>query len=481
MIRLIVGPVRAVAECDTDEDWLWLKDTLTFHNPSARYAKGMPATYCLVDRRGRLPSGLASTIVSAGKRSGHPVSVQGLVPPPVEALLEDEARAQLVRDRAPWLRDYQVEATSRAVRRRRGILWMPTGSGKTEIIIALTLIFPGRWVLLVGSKGLVANAADRYELRTGLPAGRVMEGRHEIVPAFTAATFQGLTNTLSGGWGKDLMESATGLIVDEAHTLPAESFARVTDAAIGATVRIGVSATPLDRTDRKSIIAIGALGPVIHRLRSGELIARGLLSRPVIRVCPCEQSGGGSGARGYARVYRQLVVESDARNRLIVEMALLATKPCLIFVQQLKHLRFLQKMLTHAGLEVATVDGKDCQAAREGRLARMVQGRYDVVIATKVLQLGIDIPELASIVNAGGGKSAIATLQQLGRAMRVTDTKTKCELWEPWDCAARGERNDLAKHASARVATYQDEGYEVLQGPPGGPYTVMHKRRRPKK
>ena len=50
-------------------------------------------------------------------------------------------------------------------------------------------------------------------------------------------------------------------------------------------------------------------------------------------------------------------------------------------------------------------------------------GKIQCVIATVSWVEGVDIPNLTCVINAGGGKSEIQTLQKIGRGLRKTETK----------------------------------------------------------
>ncbi len=76
------------------------------------------------------------------------------------------------------------------------------------------------------------------------------------------------------------------------------------------------------------------------------------------------------------------------------------------------------------------------------------------------------MPSLRSVIVGGGGKSIIATLQRLGRGMRV-DRKADGTIheggsvFEVWDILDKGNKW-LEKHARVRMNAYAGEGYETF-------------------
>lgn len=341
-------------------------------------------------------------------------------------------------------------------------------SGKTHVAAGLVWSLPCRWLFLAHRGVLVHQAADRFEKLLCEPVGRIAEGRWST-QRITCATFQTLSRRADDPAARRLLGSVGGVIADECHVVGASAIRSVVmDCA--AYYRIGLSGTPLDRGDRRSVLAVGALGTVIHRVTTEELTARGLLAESVVRFVPVHQGWRAAGRqRKHATVYRDLVVRSHVRNRAIVDVALAADKPCLVFVQHLKHGKWLVDLLRAGGLEVEFVQGKDDDARRRSRLDALQRGRLDVVVATVVLQEGVDVPGLRSVVNAGAGKSVIAVLQRVGRGMRVAAGKQSFQIW---DVADSGDKWTEA-HYAARVKALQREGHVVTVGHVGGPTVTL--------
>ena len=285
---------------------------------------------------------------------------------------------------------------------------------------------------------------------------------------------------------------ANGFVVHNCHVLPANSFWRTAMKTVNAFYRIGLSGTPLSGTDLRSLYAVGALGPAIHRLKAETLIAKGVLSRPKIQMVPCKQElrpskvkaqdavnpvWGKRRTRGnWHKVQKDLIVESTARNEVVVEMCKAATKPGLVFIRQLKHARILSKMLTSEALAVDTVTGSDSTQLQQAKIDKLLRGDLDFIVCTVVLQEGVDIPDLRSVIVGTGGASAIAAIQRMGRGMRTAAGKGDFEVWDVLD-----DGNPiLKKHAKARARAYHDEGHEVLSGPVGGtcfPMTFITRRK----
>jgi superfamily II DNA or RNA helicase len=249
-----------------------------------------------------------------------------------------------------------------------------------------------------------------------------------------------------------------GLIADEAHTVSADTFLAVTMHTTGAYWRVGTSATPLARGDRRSILTVGALGPVIYRVRPEVLIKRGVLARPRIRMVPV---GATSSKPTYQGVYGEAVVRSSVRNAALTSIAKVAEKPAFLFVKELKHGKALTERLLHAGVRAEFVWGAKATTQRTAMIERLVRADLDVLVCSSVFQEGIDVPGLRAVINGAAGLSVIAALQRIGRGMRVESDRGEAGKYcEVWDIADRGNKI-LEKHARGRCKAYEREGYQV--------------------
>ena len=469
MIQIERGNAWArIAHVDTDAEWRWLYEYLTVEQPGFVMAGGRPkrvvSRQCLLDRQYRFPGGLTSAIVRGGRGAGFEVCVTDSRPPISAIFPAGTPCAGEVSARFPWLRDYQAAGVASMLAARQGILRAATGSGKTEIAIVLTQMVPGTWLFLAHRNNLASQAAERFEARTGEVAGRFWQG-HSTAGRVTFATFQTMHRALGGGHAaaKALLQNAIGLIVDEAHVVAAPTQRQVA-LACAASWRFGLSATPLDRSDKMSMLVVAAIGGgVVHEVHAQGLIEQGYVAKPEILLLPCRQEWADKGRQSkYATVYRDLVVRSKQRNSLVIAAARAAKKPTMVFVQHIAHGEALTRELAATGLRAAFVDGSVPAPLRERAIAALRDESLDVCVATVVFAEGVDVPGLASVVVASGGKSVIQALQRIGRGMRRAAGK---DTFEVWDIADNGNKW-LEAHARARAKAYQREGHEVRVGTP---------------
>lgn len=465
--------VKVSRASDAETEWLRSRESgLTFGSKKHLFTTGeieLTRFFSLIDQT--FPAGFLDPVRRRAEEAGFEVKViDGRVRPktvpPAVPLEISEVVSRLTG--VGWLRDYQREAVATAVQKEHGIIKAPTGSGKTEIAVGITKQIPVKWLFLVHRKTLLEQTAQRYEARCpGEVVGRIGDGSWTVGARFTVATFQSLVvKTRDASSLKKLatfLAQFEGVLVDECHVLPAESFQKIAMMLTNAYWRIGLSGTPLDREDQRSVYAVGALGPQIYEIASQKLIAEGRLAMPIIRMVPVKQefkevdSRGLMQRWGWQQVYEEGVVRSKVRNRALLAAVAKAEKPALVFVKDIAHGRAFTAALKARGTKCDFVWGKASLHTRQAIVKRLERGDLDVVVCSVIFQEGVDIPELRSVLIGSAGKSVIAALQRIGRGMRRPDGKTTFEVW---DIADEGN-GWLRRHAQARRHAYQREGYSV--------------------
>ncbi len=438
----------------TADEMEWLCSYLTFADPQARFTNGNPIVELVNRIDNTFPSGYAGKVKKAAATRTRPNGL--LAPIDVELIDVRQKPPARVSVDLSYLRDYQRQAVETALARSRGLIQMPTGSGKSVTAAGIIASIPCRWLVLVPQSDLLEQFAGHIRTRLGEEPGIIGDG-HWNPQRITVATFQTLSRRMSKAKDRaayEFMRSVQGIIVDEAHQCASGTFSFVLNHARNAYYRLGISATPLDRSDKKSIFVLAQLGGIIHKTSSAELRARGYLADATIRMVRVEQ---GSNAPTWPGVYGECVTRSKIRNQVVAQMAAKAAKPALVFVSHVKHGQNLLGLVKKQGLRAELVWGEDDTDERRKAIVDLVSGKLDVIVCSNVFAQGVDIPSLASVVNAAGGQSVILTLQRLGRATRVTADK---KTFEAWDVLDDGNRY-LAKHGKARKDVYDREGFTV--------------------
>jgi superfamily II DNA or RNA helicase len=249
-------------------------------------------------------------------------------------------------------------------------------------------------------------------------------------------------------------EKKVAVIMDEAHHVPARTVKEVMSAAGGGwALRVGLTATPW-RSDGRDLEIYAYAGVVVEpRITSSFLIEHDFAVPVEIRVvkaprCLSEKT---SGAGGWAKELRALV-ECEARNKFIVELALKAEKPVLVITNRVKHAELLGKMMKEAGLRVAVVTGAVKGEVRKKIYDDLRAGLIEVLVATTLADEGLDLPPLKTLIIAVGGRSKTRTLQRIGRLVRPYPGKKTAVAYELEDPSGFAKT-----HLHERLKLYKTE------------------------
>ena len=123
-------------------------------------------------------------------------------------------------------------------------------------------------------------------------------------------------------------------------------------------------------------------------------------------------------------------------------------------INKIDHGRLLKNIGDKRGLKVEFVYG-NTETENRNKIKEALNDKKTSVICSDVWSEGINIPELNVVINAGGRKSDLKTLQIAGRGLRVTDTKKELILYDFFDSSHRY----LVEHFGHRFSLYCDMGW----------------------
>lgn len=444
-MRIMLGNVwsRIIDHVD-DDDKLRLRTAVSYRPPgynfSPKFQKGewdgRITLFRPWDRS--FPTGLFSVVATALKEMGHEVSVMdvrkkptGLVAQPAEAIN---------------LRDYQIPAVKDAIEIGRGILNLPTASGKTVIGAAIMQQLKVRTLFVVHTKVIMDQSIAVFKKLLGKEIGQIGEGVWDP-REITVAMVQSLAKP------KDLeaLQQFDMIMVDEVHHVGNNGWFDML-MALPAYYRFGLTGTAF-RTDGASFNLMAVTGRVIHKISTTKLIDEGYLVRPEIAVVDMTNKISGF---DYKAEYDLAIVENDYRNKCIAEIALELMKAgtVLIMVKLHEHGNRLLKLIPGAEF----MSGKTGTEKRREGLQRFKDGTLRCIVATTIFDEGLDVVNLHAVIMAGSGKSDIKTIQRIGRALRPAAGKKKAVVVDFNDIGSRKMR----PHSNKRMAAYKrEEGFVV--------------------
>ena len=340
--------------------------------------------------------------------------------------------------------DFQTAAASKAIMLKSGLELIPTSGGKTEIILAVLRYLIDnnmikRGVIVVPSVGLCEQLTERAYLRgfTKEEIGKV-SGVHK---EYDSRIIVAVSNSLDSGIKRNntrvlqLLKEIDFLGFDEVHHLRASGWVNIVHYSVNAEYILGWSGSPLHSNDvlanSGDALIWGIMGRIIFTETYDHLREIGLISEAVVlmRNVPGKLA---KYAASYNKVYAKYICENLTRNTMIVDYAKMFCDmnfSVLILVQKIEHATELMKSLLDYNPICVFGGSKGLRADLKGEIEQykldynqfreqFKNGIYKIVIASQVMDEGMDIPGIGCIIMAGGGKSRIKLTQRLGRGLR---------------------------------------------------------------
>ncbi len=349
-------------------------------------------------------------------------------------------------------------AVRKALQRPVGVIKASTGSGKSILANAIVLNRNIRWMVIVHRENLLEDLKKTYARMGGKDPGTIKAGVFNP----KRVTFVMQTSLRSGLERPEVQEflsSVEGVVVDECHSAGGDGYRRCLEALPNAVYRIGLSATPYSRSDGSGRVVEAMLGALLCEVSTESLMELERVARFKVYAVRFEhESSIKRSYFSYAHLYDKAIAANPKRDLLLVDCVRAAEKPCIVFCKTMDHaLSLAQKLRKFAGFTVKEVTGKSNDQMREQVQKELNIGKIDVLVATKVFYEGANMPYTASVVDAGGGKSHIETIQKAGRGARRPEGKESCEIWTIYD---EGWET-FAKHSRSRIDHLRKEGHAV--------------------
>jgi len=352
--------------------------------------------------------------------------------------------------------DYQVAALAAWDQAgRRGSIVLPTGAGKTFVAIQAISRVNRSTVVVAPTIDLLHQWYARLVNAFACDVGVYYGGEKKVLP---------LTVTTYHSAGDLMAESGNAfklIIFDEVHHLPAPSWG---EAALmsSAPLRLGLTATyPEAHEQTNGRWSVDDLvGPIVYTKRIEELVGQQLAHYRTQRLridlsaderarydadyaiyigfVRSRQLQRSHGAAWLMELMRLSAFDLQARRALLARQRLLrllagaegkftaldallreySTEQTLIFTEHNATVydiacRHLVPAITH----------ETNAAERKQILDGFQAGRYRVIVTSRVLNEGVDVPEAKVAIVLGGGSSAREYIQRLGRVLRKVENR----------------------------------------------------------
>ena len=329
---------------------------------------------------------------------------------------------------------------------KRGIIVLPTGSGKSFIALKAMLDLNVSCIVVTPTLPLVDQwkflITSLLNIEPGILGGGINQTKFFTVSTYDSAYLK----------GDSIGNKFEFVVFDEVHHLAAESYIEIAEMFV-APYRMGLTAT-LEREDGRHLLLFDRVGPVVYRLSPSDLSGRYLANYEVVRV-PVELKPEEKERYRYLiSMYKRMLKKANLRIRSVgdfkrlirlsnrdvrLRKALLAwneaRKVSINSESKIDALNMILKLHDRDKVIIFTeyndmalkiskrfliplISQETKPLERKFILEKFRNGEILKIVTSKVLNEGLDVPDARVAVVLGGTGSKREFVQRLGRILR---------------------------------------------------------------
>ena len=475
MTKLYITEDRCQIKDEPDVDLLWALDQeLSYKIQGAEYTKSFKMNVWdgrkkLLTNRLTFPNGLRQRVEEFYGKYNKTIEVVDMRRATPAADSIDIISSLKSHGITPY--PYQLETINKVSGFDCGIIRMATGSGKTLISALITADIGKSTIIYVIGKDLLHQLHKMFSDIFPNKIGKIGDGICEIEDINIASVWtmgqaldvkkgdrdsEKIVASNKYGSIRQLLKSAKVHIYDECHVASCDTIQ-----AIGKYIRpehvYGMSASPW-RDDNSDLLIEASLGKKIVDISASYLIERNYLVKPIVKFKKVPRYHEKL-PKNYNTIYKSYIVENDVRNNMVLEntenLVSLGYKT-LVLYQTIAHGKILYDLISEK-IPCILLSGKDSSKIRDEAKEKIESGEIKCIIASKIFDIGVDLPCLSGLVVAGSGKSSVRALQRIGRVIRKYPNKKQAAVVDFVDSATY-----LSKHSKARRDIYSiEEKFDV--------------------
>lgn len=374
------------------------------------------------------PAGFVNSTWSDLSRAGYKVRIHRKRPGAAAGAPIEEAYANAISPLSVDPRyDYQIETVRKLEKHGMIVAQVATGGGKSVIARTAVSRLMRPTIFITTRQVLMYQMKKGFE-ESGFRVGVMGDGEWSPVRGVNVAMVQTIASRLKktgeiADNTRKLLQLFEFAILEEAHEASGSDYFEVMNNLPNAHYRLGLTGTPFMRADTEANMCLMAVsGQIGIKVTEKMLIDRGILATPIFKFAETPAAKDLRKTHMWQKAYTFGIINHEARNEAIIWEATRAVShglPVMILIQRKAHGEILYHTLKDRGVKVDYIFGDHDSARRQRALDRVREGKTEVLIGSTILDVGVDVPAVGMVINAGGGKAEVALRQRIGRGLRA--------------------------------------------------------------
>lgn len=314
--------------------------------------------------------------------------------------------------------------------KKRQLISLPTGAGKTVIFAALIHRRKERALVLAGSIDLLRQTREKICMfYKDASVGLVDQAHKEFAANTVVASIQ--SASVTENLEHLVYQNFQLIVIDEAHHASAKSYVEVLKElgcfAPDGPLLVGFTATPF-RSDSKGLKKI--FDTVVFERNIRDMVYEGYLCKPEgIRIATdinfkdiATQNGD------FTLGALQKVLNTPEMRQVVVDKykQVALGKKAICFCTSVDHAKMLADVFCSKNINAQFISGEHTEQERMAIFKDFKDGKIDVLTNCNLLTEGFDEPSISCVIIARPTKSKGLYRQMIGRGLRLFPNKSSC-------------------------------------------------------
>jgi superfamily II DNA or RNA helicase len=439
LIRIANNHEIYIDQIDTSIDTL-LYDHFSARHPRARFIDveqqawdGYYRKYNSHDQKLALPFLLE--LIELCKRNTIPYEVADEREPPKYPSPTHEIDPEMLK--GITLEPHQVRAIKSACENEIGIVSMPTGGGKTEVMAGIALMYKCPTVIIADQRIIIEQIKERLELRDVIDeVGLFYGGTTPTGQSIVVGSIQSLATPPASLRRKDaaiyakrkkrskqfqeITKKADLLMVDECDKATSKQYRNLFRFHFNGRRKYGFSGTPFDKKKPvDGLVLRENLGSIISTTERKELEEIGRIIPIRFYMFAYGENGNPQDKTAFDIAEREIIIDNPKFHKRILKIVQAFPDDGTLVLIDTSNIEDLGHRLEELIPNSAFIYGKTPKTKRRAHIKSFENRELKCLIGGKIIKRGLDLAGgVENLIIIGGGKLWSEFDQKLGRAVR---------------------------------------------------------------